>query len=96
MSFKSIACAHTLLDGLRLLLSIPVENCSIYGSLARRAVKPALGKKIRDVFGHRCDIAGKTIADRAKNTEGDVTIPAFYASEIAPVQSALRCETLLT
>jgi hypothetical protein len=52
--------------------------------------------KMRDALSHRCDITGKTIADRAKNTEGYIPIPALHASKITPVQSALHGEILLT
>jgi hypothetical protein len=45
------------------------------------------------MFGHRCDITGKTFADRAKNTERYIAIPPFNLSQIAPVESALDRKT---
>jgi hypothetical protein len=44
-----------------------------------------LGEKVWNTFSHRCNITGKTFADRAKNTEGYITIPALHTSKIAPV-----------
>jgi hypothetical protein len=44
----------------------------------------------------RRNVTGKTIADRAKNTEGYITIPALHTSKITPVSSALHGEILLT
>jgi hypothetical protein len=50
----------------------------------------------RNMFGHGCDITGKTFADRAKNTERYIAIPPFNLSQIAPVQSALGRKNVLT
>jgi hypothetical protein len=44
-----------------------------------------LGEKVWNTFSHRCNITGKTFADRAKNTEGYITITALHTSKIAPV-----------
>ena len=44
-----------------------------------------LGEKVWNTFSHRCNITGKTVTDRAKNTEGYITIPALHTSKIAPV-----------
>jgi hypothetical protein len=50
---------------------------------------------MRNTFAHRRDITGENFADRAKNSEGYITIPALQTSEIAPLQPTLRGETLL-
>ena len=44
-----------------------------------------LGEKVWNTFSHRCNITCKTVTDRAKNTEGYITIPALHTSKIAPV-----------
>ena len=51
--------------------------------------------KLRNAFGYRRDITLKACADSAKNTKSNVTLPALHASQITPVQTALRCEDLL-
>jgi hypothetical protein len=58
-------------------------------------VRLLLDQEMRNALGHSRDIAGETIADRAKNTEGYIAIPAFHTSQIASIQSAFGCETLL-
>ena len=51
----------------------------------RNTVGSILGGKMRNTFGHSCDITFETIADLAKNTEGYITVPSLHTSEIASV-----------
>ena len=62
------------------------KNCGHSSDLRDKFVRFAgLGEKMWNTFSHRCNITGKAFADRAKNTEGYITIPALHTSKIAPV-----------
>jgi len=57
-------------------------NSNINGS---SRLPPILILKLRNAFGHSRDIAAETVANRAKNAEGDIPVPALHAPQIAPV-----------